>query len=123
MTGLQTAREAMAGLLEAGIAAQAHPFMPGRIVPPAVIVLPGSPYLGAGDTFGTFELRLEVVVVAAAKVNETAANTLDGLILDAVVELTNADVSVVEVSEPWALTSSNAEYLAATITTSQTIRP
>ena len=122
MSTLQAAREAVATLIQDEIEIQAHPFMPSRIVPPAMIVLPGSPYLSAGDTFGSFELRLEVVLVSAAKVNETAANTLDGLIDDTVVGLTNANISVVEVSEPWALASSNAEYLAATITTTQAIR-
>ncbi|MGK0715143.1 hypothetical protein ACR5KS_03610 [Leucobacter sp. W1153] len=121
MNALQTVRESVATLASDATGAQAHPFMPGRLVPPAAIVLPGSPYLSSGDTFGTFRMGLEVVVVAAGKVNETASNTLDGLIVDTVVELVNAGISVSEVSDPWSLTVSNAEYLAATITTTQPV--
>lgn len=122
MNALQTAREAVATLTGEATGAQAHPFMPGRLVPPAAIVLPGSPYLSSGDTFGTFTMGLEVVVVASGKVNETASNTLDDLIVATVVGLVNAGISVSEVSDPWSLSVSNAEHLAATITTSQAIR-
>lgn len=122
MNHLQTAREAVSILVGDGVDVQAYAFMPDRLVPPAAITLPASPYLSSGETFGTFTLGLEVVVVVNSKVNETGANNLDGLIVDAVVELVNAGISVSEVSEPWELTSSTGNYLAATITTNQPIR-
>lgn len=121
MSALTDARESIATLLGQATGAQAHAFMPDRIVPPSVIVLPGTPHLTASGTFGTFTLGLEVVLVAPAKVNETAATTLDQLIDDAVVALVNAGISVSEVSEPWQLSSANATYLAATITTTQPV--
>lgn len=121
MSTLQTAREQVAALTSEATGVDAHAFMPGRLVPPAAVVLPGSPYLDHGTTFGRFTMGLEVVVVAPGKVNETASNTLDGLIADTVVALVNGGISVSEVSEPWSLSVSNAEYLAATITTSQPI--
>lgn len=122
MNALQTARINVAAVAGDATGAQAHPFMPGRLVPPAVIVLPGSPYLNASGTFGTFTMNLEVVVIAPGKVNETASNSLDDLIVDTVVELVNTGITVNEVSDPWSLSSSNAEYLAATITTSQPVK-
>lgn len=121
MNALQNARERVATLTGEATGAQAYPFMPGRLVPPAAVVLPGSPYLSSGGTFGTFVMGLEVVVVAPGKVNETASSTLDELIVNTVAQLVNAGLSVSEVSEPWSLSVSNAEYLAATITTSQPI--
>jgi hypothetical protein len=120
-SSITTTREAMAELVGTATGAQAHAFMPGRIVPPAVIVLPGTPYLASSGTFGTFALGLEVVLVASANVNETGATTLDQLVDDAVVALVNAGLSVSEVSEPWQLSSGNASYLAATITTTQPV--
>lgn len=121
MNVLQSTREHAASLIEDALKVQAHPFMPGRIVPPTAIVLPGSPYLAPTGTYGTFTAGLEVVVVAPGKVNETASNTLDALITDTVATLVNDGISVSEVSEPWSLSSSNAEYLAATITTTQPV--
>jgi hypothetical protein len=95
--------------------------MPDRIVPPAAVVLPGSPYLTASGTFGTFTAQLSVVLITDAKVNSTATTALDDLIENAVVALVNAGVSVSEVSEPWQLSSANASYLAVTLTTTQAV--
>ena len=121
MSAITDARTAVAELLEAALDAQAHPFMPDRIVPPAAIVLPGTPYLTATGTFGSFALGLDVVLVADSKVSATGATTLDGLIDDAVVALVNGGIGVSEVSEPWQLTAGTATYLAATVSTSQPI--
>lgn len=122
MSALQDAREAMAELLASELdGAQSFPFMPDRFTPPAAIILPGAPYLTSSGTFGTFTLGLEVIVVANATVNETGANALDQLVDDATVALVNAGISVSEVSEPWQMSSQNAKYLAATITTSQPV--
>lgn len=121
MSKLQAIREGAAQLVGEATGAQAHPFMPARIDPPSVIVLPGSPYLEPSGTFGTFTVNLEVVVVSPSKVNETASDVLDDLIIKTIVNLVNANVTVNEVSDVWAITVSNAEYLAATITTSQPV--
>lgn len=121
MSALSEARQAVADLLDAATSAQTHPSMPDRIVPPAIITLPGTPYLTASGTFGSFALGLDVVLVADGKLASTGALALDALIDDAVVALVNAGIGVTEVSEPWQLTAGTATYLAATISTSQAI--
>jgi len=95
--------------------------MPGRIVPPAVVILPGTPYLTAGSTFGTYTAQLSAVLIVDSKVSETATPALDDLIEDAIVALVNDGLSVSEVSEPWSLESANAKYLAVTITTNKPV--
>lgn len=121
MSALTDARKAVADLLGGATSVQAHPFMPDRIVPPAIIALPGTPYLTTSGTFGSFALGLDVVLVADAKVSATGAKTLDGLIDDTVVALVNGGIGVTEVSEPWQLAAGTATYLAATVSTTQPI--
>ena len=121
MSVLTATRQATADLLGEALDIQSFAAMPDRIVPPSVIVLPGSPYLSNGNTFGTFTAQLSVVLVTDAKVNATATTALDELIENATVALINAGISVSEASEPWQLSSANATYLASTLTTTQNI--
>lgn len=119
---LTTAREAVAETLKDALDVRSHATMPDRIIPPTIITLPGTPYLTtSGTTFRSFTFGLDVVLVADAKVSSTGSETLDGLIDDAVVALVNSGVGVLEVSEPWQLSSGTATYLAATISTTQPI--
>lgn len=121
MSAITDAREHLATVVADGTGVTAHAFMPDRLTPPAVIVLPGTPYLAASGTFGSFTLGLDVVVVTDAKVNASGAQTLDALLDDAVVDLVNDGIGVSEVSEPWSMTFGNATYLASTITTQQPV--
>lgn len=120
MSVLTQLRETTAQLL-ATDDLQVFSAMPDRIVPPAAVVLPGTPYLEPSGTFGTFTARLSVVLIVNAKVNATATAELDDLIEDAVVDLVNAGISVGEISEPWQLSAQNATYLAVTISTAQPV--
>lgn len=122
MSALTDARTHLADVLAQGTNVQTFAFMPDRMTPPACIVLPGTPYLSAGATFGKFTLGLEVVLVTDAKVNETGAQALDSLVDDAVVALVNDGIGVSEVSEHWQMTIGNATYLASTITTQQPVQ-
>lgn len=96
--------------------------MPDRIVPPAVVVQAGSPYLGAGSVFGTFLARWEVLVVGAVGANEKAQDALDEAAENAVVELVNAGYTVESVSQPYALSANNAQYPTIEIQFTKEIR-
>ncbi|MGF6821180.1 hypothetical protein M2317_000066 [Microbacterium sp. ZKA21] len=78
-------RKAVADLLNAGgVRAATH--VPSDPKPPLAMVVPGSPYLAAADTFGgSRTLRLDVWLVAGTATNNAAlTDTLDARIAEAI---------------------------------------
>lgn len=89
-----------------------HAKMPARIVPPCVVVVPGSPYLVKGDTVGTVTMRAEAHLIVGALNNDTSADLLDDVVDDAIVAGINGDWRFQEVLEPYGLSSGGAVHLA-----------
>lgn len=95
-------------------------YLPGRLVPPCVIVLPGSPYLTSGDVFGELAVSYRLVTIFGGTNNETASRELDQLVEDVMGDL-HPDYVVEEVSDPYGLEANNAQYAATDLTVSTTI--
>ena len=89
-------------------------YVPERIVPPIVIMSPGSPYLVAETVGREYRLGLTLTMVAMTATNEEATEALDALIAQTVSALTPLGYVVLnQVNSPYRLAANNAEYLAS----------
>jgi hypothetical protein len=117
---LGEARTEYAGLLGEGVKA----FPPPKLAPGGFVV-PGDPWLERGDAVGSWRIRLEGVLIFRAVNNETSTDALNGTVLDAVVEIENADGWKVQgVSAPYSLSQDGdaTKYLAVQITSTKPLR-
>ena len=120
MSVLNDTRQRLTTALEdAGLSVYDH--VPERIVPPAVVITPGSPYITSGDTFGAFTVALTASVVAATATNGVATEALDELIETAVIASVNEGLAFDNASSFYAFNTNGASYLAADISLTDTI--
>ena len=89
--------------------------LPERIVPPLALLAAGSPYVEAGDTFGSYVVRFTVVLVASQATNQVATTELDEAVTAALVALDNGNWAIERVDQPTMMQSSNTHYLSTTI--------
>lgn len=121
MTSLHNARQAIIDAV-GNIDAMTFDYVPGRLAPPALIVLPGSPYIEPGDVFGSFLVRHTLSLVMSQGANETITENTDNLIETVLTALMDANVSIDEVSTFYVYESNGGQYLAADITISDNLR-
>lgn len=107
--------EVKAELQEAGI--NSFDYLPERLNPPVAIVSPGEPFVEEGDTFTTFKVTLDVVLVAGKATNVVSTDQLYDLIDTAIFNLGDWKVSTVQ--RPYQLEANGAYYLATTLTISK----
>lgn len=119
MSALTDEKNVLAGLLTDVVPTFAY--VPARITPPVAIITSGSPYLQAGDTFGSFLVRWSIDLVMPTQAAEMSSEGLDTLIDDVVVLLVNNKYGVDNVSAPYAMETNNATYLAVTVSTTKQI--
>ena len=121
---MSTLHDTRQGIIDAvgAVDAQTFDHVPGRLVPPALVVLPGSPYIEPGDVFGTFLVRHTVSVVMGQGANETITESTDNLIEAVLKALVAENVSIDSVSTFYIYESNGGQYLAADITVSDNIR-
>jgi hypothetical protein len=119
MSAITDAKVALKGILETVVPTSTY--IPARITPPIAIISAGSPYLEDGNTFGTYLVRFAVDLVIPTQANDSATEALDVLIDDVVVTLVNNQYSVDNVSQPYAMETNGATYLAATVSTNKFI--
>lgn len=105
-------------LQEAGL--DVVPYVPGRVVPPVVIIRSSAPYLSTSSVSREYLLGLELICVAMTADNELATESLDQLIED-VVNALPSYATFKGVGEPYTLDVNNAQYLAASLTTDLSI--
>lgn len=115
MTGkLQSLRaELIAALEDLGVNTYDH--VPARVALPGAFIMPGSPYIAAGLTFGTQRVRLAVVLLTAPNLNQYETVQLDERIEKALQDLTADGWSVERVEQPNIEDLSDTEVLATTI--------
>ena len=110
-----TASRAEYALALTALGLKVSSFIPERVVPPTVILSPGSPYLEPVLLDRKeFMMRLEVMVIAATAVNAKASELLD-LALETILNGNPAYSIITSVGQPYALQTNNAEYLAANL--------
>lgn len=90
--------------------------VPGRVMLPAAFVVPGSPYITAGLTFGAKHVRLALVILTGSSLNDVETQQLDSWIEDAQRALEKAGWIVEQVDAPRIEDLNGAEVLATTIT-------
>lgn len=89
-------------------------YVPERVVPPIVIMSPGSPYLSAETVGNEYRLGLTLTMVAMTATNEEATEALDGLVAQTVSALAPLGYAVLKsVNAPYRMLVNNAEYLAS----------
>jgi hypothetical protein len=110
-----TASKAEYALALTALGLKVSSYIPERVVPPVVIISPGSPYLTPTllDR-GEWVMNLELMVVGPTAVNVKATESLD----QAIEKILNGNPGysqIVNVGQPYGLQTNNAEYLAANI--------
>ena len=123
MSAIGDMRQAVADVVNTATSIPAFPYAPGRFVVPSAIVMPGSPYVESGNTFGTVLARFQVELVMGTAANQVSSSGLDDQIENVLVAFINAGYSVDQVSAPYALEANGQQYLAATISINNTLRP
>jgi hypothetical protein len=110
-----TASRAEYALALTALGLKVSSFIPERVVPPIVILSPGSPYLEPVLLDRKeFTMRLDVMVIAATAVNAKASELLDKAI--ETILLGNPAYAIISsIGQPYALQTNNAEYLAANL--------
>lgn len=110
-----TASKAEYALALTALGLKVSSYIPERVVPPTVILSPGSPYLEpvllAKDEF---LMRLELMIIAATAVNSKATELLDKAI-ETILLGNPGYARISNVGQPYALQTNNAEFLAANI--------
>jgi len=100
MNEITAEREAVAALI-ARDDRPAVAFVPAPVSPPLAMVLPGSPYLEGGETFGSKTLRIDVwLVYPGATDNAATGSALDTEITRTVAALEADDIFVESVEAP-----------------------
>jgi hypothetical protein len=89
-------------------------YIPPRITPPLAIISPSSVYVRQGDTFSSFEVGLEITLVAQTASNPKATESLDDALVLAIGAIP-VSWTIQSVEQPFALNTGNAEYLATKI--------
>lgn len=89
-------------------------YVPERLVPPLVVMTPGSPYLVPETVGNEYRLALNLTMVASTATNEEATEALDALIAQTVSAIGNLGYAVFrQVNPSYRLAANNAEYLAS----------
>ena len=113
MSTLSALRETVGACLTGLNKVTVYTFVPEAVMPPAVIVQPGTPYLTTDDEpYGFYRVRWRVALIADSATNEVATESLDQLICDAIAAL-SATFAVEEIEEPYVFRANDNMYLAA----------
>ena len=123
MTTIGEMRQDVADVVKVATSIPSFAFFPGRLIVPSAVVMPGSPYVESGNTFGSLLVRFQVELIMGTANNEVVTSGLDTQLQEAIVGFINANYSVENVSAPYALEANGQQYLASTITVTSTIRP
>jgi arginine utilization protein RocB len=91
-------------------------YIPGRVVPPVVIISSSSPYITTESLGNDYELNLDLKCVAMTADNQMATNALDLLVEQVFNALSDLHyIQMKQVNQPYALEANGAVYLAADV--------
>lgn len=109
-----TASKAEYALALTALGLKVSNYIPERVVPPVIIIGPGSPYLVPVTLDGELTMNLELMVVAAPAVNVKSTELLD-LAIETILNGNPGYAKVTSVGQPYALQTNNAEFLTANV--------
>jgi hypothetical protein len=109
-----TASKAEYALALTALGLKVSSYIPERVVPPTVIISPGSPYLTPVTVDGEYLMNLELMVISATAVNVKSTELLD-LAIETILNGNPGYAHISSVGQPYALQTNNAEYLAANV--------
>ncbi|MGC5584149.1 hypothetical protein [Ornithinimicrobium sp. W1665] len=95
--------------------------LPERITPPVAIIAAGSPYVEAGETFGSWSVRFTVVLVASQGTNQTATRQLDHVVAATAVALDQGAWDVERIDQPTMLGHAGTHFLSTTVDVARTV--
>lgn len=123
MSALGAMRETLADVASTATSIPGYPFAPGRLIVPSIVVMPGSPYLESGMQYGAFTARFSVELIMGTAANQVTSSGLDDQVESAIIGLLDSGFLIESVSAPYALEANGQQYLAATITVTNQLRP
>lgn len=109
-----TASKAEYALALTALGLKVSTYIPERVVPPVVIIGPGSPYLTPATLEHELTMNLELMVVSATAVNVKSTELLDKA-LETILKGNPGYAKVTSVGQPYALQTNNAEFLTANV--------
>jgi len=115
MSVLATVQGDLAHELGEALSCKSFDYIPERLIAPCVIVVPGSPWVTSGPTFGTFSVTFDVDVVVQTATNTTKTKDLTDRIEEAIIRLVNEGYSIAEVAQPSIYESNGAPYMSTTL--------
>ena len=110
-----TLRELRTELVETVTGVTTYDHVPARAVTPAAFIVPGSPYITAGQTFGIRTVRFGLVLLTTPSMNRYETDALDQQIEKIQHDLESAGWLVESVNAPEIQDLNGAEILATTI--------
>lgn len=123
MSAIGEMRQTVADVVETATTIPSFPYAPARLIVPSAVIMPGSPYLDSGLTFGTMTVHFQVELIMGTAANSVTTSGLDDQIENALGGLLAAGFAIEDVSSPYALEANGQQYLAATITINNSLRP
>lgn len=88
----------------------------GRFNPPIAVLVPGSPFVDAGDTYGSFMVRHEVIIIVGVGTNEHVVTSLGDYVSKVVTAIGASDGLFLEqVSQPGLYQHGGNEYLSVVV--------
>lgn len=123
MSAIGDMRQAIADVVETATSIPSFPYAPARLIVPSAVIMPGSPYIESGLTFGTMTAHFQVELIMGTASNQVITSGLDDQVENALVALVNEGYSIEQISSPYALEANGQQYLAATISINNSIRP
>lgn len=115
MSVLATVQGDLADALGVALSCKSYDYIPERLIAPCVVVVPGSPWVTSGNTFGTFLVTFDVDVVVQTAANSMKTKDLTDRVEEAVITLVNEGYSVAEVAQPSVYESNGAPYMSTTL--------
>lgn len=115
-------RAAIAAALE-GLGVTVHDHLPGRAIPPCLIVLHGSPFVvrEPSDPFGSATARFTVWAVAGKGTNEVETDSAEDLTERAAVALTREGFAFDSIDQPVSFDLNGTHFFAIALNVSTPI--
>lgn len=118
MNALGTLRAETAAALKTATGLKAHANLPASVTAPCYVLQPAEPYVSEGETFGSFEVFLDLIFIAAVGLNSTKTEAVETAIEEAAICLIGEGFSLDSISGPQPLEINGVAYTGCTFSTS-----